>query len=868
MVKVSVIMPVYNCEEYLKDSVESILNQTLDDLELICVDDGSDDNSLNILKGYEKQDSRVKVYSIGHAGAGNARNFALKHISGKYLYFMDADDVLYPNAFERFYPICEDKNLDFLMFKLINYDVVRDVTFEKDNYSMPAISKRVKDRVFNFHDVTDLILDINVTPTSKFYNTEFVISSKAQFKCGLKFEDNQFFWDIIFQAERIYFLDEFFYTRTVRPGSLMGSYGKNHCDTIEVNNDIIDLFKKHGQFENFKTRLLNRKIRLYMKRYGEIADEYKELFFLKMKQDFKRNEGSDFRSCLWLAPKFVYDGVMISKNHDEFKRLTEYYSILNLKDLQIPEKMSRIKTWFETLDRNQKMFAFRYIKRNLPREYRELFRQAIFRVSLIIPVYNAEDYLEDTFNSLLNQKIGFDNIQVIFIDNASTDSSPKIIEKYSKEHNNVISIFLDENSEYKGLSRNIGMRYANADYLMFMEPGDVFSPDACKMLYTQIQSQSYDVVCSVHSNSEKIPEYLGESFKSDERLNEEKFELKIKDIGEYPLLIKAANIGDMIFTKRPIDDDDIKFPVSLPDGDSVFILKALLNASSIKFINKIIAVRNYEKSISHNQYSKDKIIKQISTYFQMHYACLEKNRQDLFKQYLLEDKLSHLVEDILKCDLPTGEVLELLIYAQPLFKLYAGGRTSDNQSIFKDIADGDFESALRFIQGEDCPRLRDMKCVAAGCQIKGCINISDDWKNQFDAINPDLFIFKNHVDDEILNYCRNHNIKLVEWDGDCQNLNHILDSVNFKYIPDFRHLVLIYHLDDLRDLNDIINHFHSIDYPFKHLKMITSEENLFLKDAILESDLSNLDLADNYYYCFADLDFEFDDNAFCRNYVQ
>ena len=70
MVKVSVIMPVYNCEDYLKDSVESILNQTLSDLELICVDDGSTDNSLNILKEYEKQDSRVKVFLLNHLGAG------------------------------------------------------------------------------------------------------------------------------------------------------------------------------------------------------------------------------------------------------------------------------------------------------------------------------------------------------------------------------------------------------------------------------------------------------------------------------------------------------------------------------------------------------------------------------------------------------------------------------------------------------------------------------------------------------------------------------------------------------------------------------------------------------------------------------
>lgn len=94
MTKVSVIMPVYNCENFLKDSIESILNQTLSDLELICVDDGSSDNSLKILKDYERRDSRVKVFALDHRGGGDARNFALNHICGEYLYFMDADDIL------------------------------------------------------------------------------------------------------------------------------------------------------------------------------------------------------------------------------------------------------------------------------------------------------------------------------------------------------------------------------------------------------------------------------------------------------------------------------------------------------------------------------------------------------------------------------------------------------------------------------------------------------------------------------------------------------------------------------------------------------------------------------------------------------
>ena len=877
---ISVIMPVYNCEDYLKGSVDSILNQTLSNLELICVDDGSTDNSLKILKEYEKQDSRVKVFSIDHVGGGYARNFAMNHISGEYLYFIDADDVLDLNAFEIFYPISKEKNLDFLMFKAKNYDVNDNVLFEKAFYNMAPISNKVKDNVFNFRDIGDLIFKINVTPWSKFYNSEFVISSGAHFKNGSKFNDNQFFWDIIFQAERIYFLDEFYYTHTVRSDSLIGSCDKNHCDSIDVNNDVLDLFKKHGQFENFRRRLYNRKILLFMQRYDEILDEYKELFFLKMKQDFKRNIDSDFRNNLDDPMRFVYDGVLISKNHEEFDRLNGFYPLLRLNNISFVNKMDLVKVLFDNLDKNQKMFTFAFIKKYLTEENEEFFKKFIFKVSVVIPVYNTEDYLDDAFNSILNQSIGFENLQVIFVDDASTDFSPQIIKKYSDKYDNVCSIFLDKNSGYAGLPRNVGMKYANADYLMFLDSDDVFTENACEVLYSQITFQNLDIVSGLLSEGENVPDWIWRNLLTDsqetlservkkcqEMLENPNFELEINTIDEYPSVISAANIMSKIFKKSLIDENNITFPVSMPAEDSVFLLNALLNANGIKFINETIFIYRKRLNSSENQFSKDKIIKRINAYFMMFYTCLEKNKTEIFKHYLLGDKLRYLLVDhIMKCNLPTSELLEIFIYSKPLFKLYVdyGGCISSNLYIFDDIANGDFESALRFIHGEHTTKLTDIKCVTStDYHIKGCIDLSSDWQNQFEMLKPDLFVFdKRNRNEKILNYCLKYNIRSAQLDVSFDNLDDILDSINFKYIPDLKHLVLIYRLDDLRDLNNIKNHFHSIDYPFKHLKMITSEDNLFLSDTILESDLDKFDFDDNYYCCFADLDFEFDDDIF------
>ena len=892
MTKVSVIMPVYNCENFLKDSIESILNQTLSDLELICVDDGSSDNSLKILKDYERRDSRVKVFALDHRGGGDARNFALNHICGEYLYFMDADDILDVNAFEDFYPISKSKNLDFLIFKAKKHDVETDNIFETDYYNMYHILKHVKDNVFNFKDLGNLIFNINVTPWCKFYNTEFVVNSGAKFRSQSKFHDNQFFWDIIFQADRIYFLDEFYYTQNIHSKSLIESAGENHCDVIDVQNNILDLFKKHGQFDKFKRQLYDRKMFLYVMRYDEIKDEFKELFFKKMKQDLKFLTGADFRDCLADMRKFVFDSVMISQNHHDFDILIEFYYILKEGPSDANQKMSQSVEWFNGLSKSHKRFAFNYIfelfkNLELDSENKEFLNKFQYSISIIIPVYNVEDYLADAFNSILNQTIGFENLEIIFVDDASTDSGPQIINEYSEKYDNVVSIFLDENSGYAGLPRNIGMYYATAPYLMFLDPDDAYLENACDILHEEITSNNLDIVSGVHSNGEEVPEYLWRNILTDPQkswgervakvnqlVKDSDFELEIESIDAYPSVIATANIWDKIFKKSLIKNNQIHYPESIPAEDSVFLLNTFLNSSGIKFINKIILKHDYRRmdSVQH-QYSKTKIIKRIKAYFMMYYLCLDKNKTDLFKHYLLVTKLRHvLVDHIMKCNLPSNEILEILQYVKPLFKLYIdyGGLIPENLIVFKDIAYGNFENAMKFIQGENTPELSEINCIiSTNSSVEGCMELSDDWLNQFETVKPELFVFNNqNRNEEILNYCSENNIQAVPLDNHSNNLQNILDSINFKYIPYLKHLVLIYRLDDLKNLNDIQNHFHSIPYFFKHLKMITTEENLFLNDTILESDLPNLDYCDNYYYCLADLDFEFDENAFNQDYLQ
>ncbi|WP_458402849.1 glycosyltransferase [Methanobrevibacter sp.] len=293
MPKVSVIMPVYNGEDYLKESIDCILNQTLDDLELICVDDGSVDNSLAVLNEFAENDSRIQVFHQENKGGGAARNFAITKATGKYLYCMDADDSIKLTALDELYNLAEEKNLDMIIFQAINYVEDTGEYYHIESYDMNEFADYIGDKVFGYKDLGDWMFKINVTPWSKFYNLDFVKRSGAQFAEGLIFHDNQFFWEVLFNANRMYFLRKFLYIRRRHSASSTAAGDQRFVSTITVNNMIIGLFMKYGLWEKYRKKLYNRKIQLTHMRYRMVHDEHKEFFYNELKKDFEKMIGHE-----------------------------------------------------------------------------------------------------------------------------------------------------------------------------------------------------------------------------------------------------------------------------------------------------------------------------------------------------------------------------------------------------------------------------------------------------------------------------------------------------------------------------------------------------------------------------------------------
>ena len=290
-ISLSVIIPVYNSEKYIKECLDSILNQTLDNIEIVCIDDRSTDNSFSILQEYANENDNIKVFrNEENKGAGFTRNRGLSYIKGDCFAFVDSDDFLDETAYEKVLDLVKSEALDFAMFQLINYDDETGEVYPDSYYDIKCLGDDYTLKVFNHKDVADMggIFKISVSPCNKIFNRAFIERIDARFKEGISFEDNIFFFKIFLNAERVSFYKEHLYYRRRRDDSVMGSYNENNVNVIFISSLILDQFQEEGYYEFYKKDLLKFKIDVCRNRLKQTDDKYKPFFYKIMREDFER----------------------------------------------------------------------------------------------------------------------------------------------------------------------------------------------------------------------------------------------------------------------------------------------------------------------------------------------------------------------------------------------------------------------------------------------------------------------------------------------------------------------------------------------------------------------------------------------------
>lgn len=243
MPKISVIIPVYNAEQFLLNCLESIITQTFNDIEIICVDDGSTDNSINILNEYAKKDLRLKIITQKNQYAGIARNNGMSIASGDYLFFMDADDsVLDRTAFSKIYEDIEKNNYpQIIRFKAKAYDLYKQKIFSLPSLEMSDVPEVFFKKVFSplESNYIQVINKIEPAPWLGMIRRDFVINNKLTFNSQRCHNDSSFMWCSFVIADKIIFSNQYCTLyKTNDSNSLQGKRSKSY-DAILGNIDSI-----------------------------------------------------------------------------------------------------------------------------------------------------------------------------------------------------------------------------------------------------------------------------------------------------------------------------------------------------------------------------------------------------------------------------------------------------------------------------------------------------------------------------------------------------------------------------------------------------------------------------------------------------
>lgn len=240
MVKVSVIVPVYNVEKYLKQCLDSLVNQTLKDIEIIVVNDGSTDSSEDIIKEYvDKYKGIVKYYKKENGGLSDARNYGLDYATGKYVGFVDSDDYVDINMFEKMYEKAKKDDSDIV----------------ECNFKWVYPKKSKDDIGIKYKTKKEMIINARVMACNKIYKKELLDKNNIRFTKGIRYEDVEFFYKLVPYVESISFVKDTFYYYIQRKDSIANNQNEKTADIFIALYNVLEYYKEKNLYDNYKEEL-------------------------------------------------------------------------------------------------------------------------------------------------------------------------------------------------------------------------------------------------------------------------------------------------------------------------------------------------------------------------------------------------------------------------------------------------------------------------------------------------------------------------------------------------------------------------------------------------------------------------------------
>lgn len=538
MPKISVLVPIFNVDKYLRECLDSIVNQTFTDLEIICINDGSTDKSLAIIKQYAKNDPRIVIINKKNSGYGDSMNRGLKKASGDYIGIVESDDWIEPEMFEKLYASAINNDADVVKANFFNY------------YTNPEYKhlNGVIERVVNENE-TERVIDTTKTTTifwqqpsiwSAIYKSEFLREHSVNFLAspGASYQDVGFNFKVWANAHRVVFKDEaYLHYRKDNDNSSINNPGKVFCVSDEYK-DIEAYLRRNSLFEAFKDIM-------YSARWGGYRWNIDRLS-APLAKEFIEHASQEYATALNRGDfVFAYCDVNSSRQIDE-------------------------------LIHNPGMVASR----------KEASVNA--KVSVIIPVYNVQSYIRRCLDSVINQSLS--DIEIVVVDDGSTDQSIDTIEEYYRSDPRINLL----NTRNGGLSfaRNNGIRIAHADFIMFCDSDDYYNPNTVERMFTAITKSGASLAVGGVKMVYENDGLTAHQKNSDIQYYRPKFHGKRSVTDE---LIKRTDVAawNKIYRKALISENGLSFPEGLWYEDSYFFHAYAWSSESIFFLPYDQPIYNY-----------------------------------------------------------------------------------------------------------------------------------------------------------------------------------------------------------------------------------------------------------------------------------
>lgn len=458
---VSIIMPSLNVAAYIRECMDSVIGQTLRDIEIICVDAGSDDGTFEILKEYQEKDERIRIISSDKKSYGYQMNLGVSAAAGEYIGIIETDDWAEPEMFEMLYQTAIENDADFVKSNYYWYYTKTEVV----NQECENLQRGPYREVFC---PIDHLYVFGLTPSiwSGLYKKDLLIENNIRFNetPGASFQDASFHLMVCTASKRAYFIDEYLlHYRRDNESSSVSVEGKVYCVCDEM----------HYYEQYLSERLEDRAI---------ILGAYLE-------HKFKRYEWNYLR----LAPEFQWPFLMTM--HREFAAHQERGELIPKayeSDYNLKKTMDVIEDPIRYFQNTCKKYSTRQTPDDLHIANQVLKQCAVKDpdISVVIPACNNEEILDNSINSILNQT--HQNIELICVDDSSTDQTQQKMLQYAAKDERITVI----RQTFHGLSgaRNTGLAEARGKYVCFLDADDALRKDALKYLLQKEQELSTDLI--------------------------------------------------------------------------------------------------------------------------------------------------------------------------------------------------------------------------------------------------------------------------------------------------------------------------------------------------------------------------------------